>query len=227
MVSAVLDTDPASGTLSLSTNGSFVYTPTASFSGTDSFTYHANDGTSDSNVATVTIEVTLVNTLPTLSGLPDQEVPMNGSADDVIDLWAYADDDENYDSDLRFSIANTPIVSAGVDIDRGRYVDVFATLGWIGSTEVVIQVQDTGIGIPPNIRHRIYDPFFTTKKVGQGTGQGLAITRNIVVDRHGGAISFETETGQGTTFTIRIPITPPPNNEKGDHREETHSLRGR
>ncbi len=77
---------------------------------------------------------------PTISGLPDQ----TWGGNDVIDLWAYADDDEDYDSDLRFSIVNTPIVSAGVDIDRGRYVDVSATLGWTGTTEVLIQVQDTG-----------------------------------------------------------------------------------
>jgi PAS domain S-box-containing protein len=72
--------------------------------------------------------------------------------------------------------------------------------------DVVIQVQDTGIGIAHNIRDRIYDPFFTTKKVGRGTGQGLAIARSIVVDRHAGDISFETEMGQGTMFTVRIPL---------------------
>jgi hypothetical protein len=77
---------------------------------------------------------------PTISSLPDQ----TWRGKNVIDLWAYADDDEDYVSDLRFSIANTPIVSAGVGIDRGRYVDISATIGWTGTTEVVIQVQDTG-----------------------------------------------------------------------------------
>lgn len=89
----------------------------------------------------------------------------------------------------------------------------------------VIHIQDTGTGIPPNICDRVYDPFFTTKKVGRGTGQGLAIARSIVVDRHSGTITFETEVGQGTTFTIRIPIQPPSADEKGDNREEKHPLR--
>lgn len=92
--------------------------------------------------------------------------------------------------------------------------------------KIIIQIQDTGTGIPPNIRDRIYDPFFTTKKVGRGTGQGLAIARSIVVDRHGGEIFFDTEVGQGTTFTICIPLQLSPANEKGADREEAHSFCG-
>jgi PAS domain S-box-containing protein len=91
---------------------------------------------------------------------------------------------------------------------------------------VAVQIQDTGTGIAPNIQNRVYDPFFTTKKVGRGTGQGLAIARSIVVDRHGGDISFETEMGQGTTFTISIPIQPPTTVENGDNREETNPVLG-
>ncbi|MEP7050762.1 MAG: nitrate- and nitrite sensing domain-containing protein [Pseudomonadota bacterium] len=71
---------------------------------------------------------------------------------------------------------------------------------------VTISVSDDGMGIPEHIRHRVFDPFFTTKAVGKGTGQGLAISRNIVVDAHGGTLSFETVLGQGTTFTIRLPV---------------------
>ena len=71
-------------------------------------------------------------------------------------------------------------------------------------------VRDTGTGIPKSIRGRIFDPFFTTKKVGRGTGQGLAIARAIVVERHGGTITFQTEEGVGTAFTVRIPIDPQP-----------------
>jgi signal transduction histidine kinase len=71
---------------------------------------------------------------------------------------------------------------------------------------VEIEVQDTGGGIPEHARDRIFDPFFTTKEVGRGTGQGLAIARSVVVDKHGGTIHFVTETGKGTTFTIRLPL---------------------
>jgi PAS domain S-box-containing protein len=68
-----------------------------------------------------------------------------------------------------------------------------------------IRVQDSGSGIPEEVRSRIFDPFFTTKEIGKGTGQGLAIARSVVVDKHGGTIHFETETGKGTTFIIRLP----------------------
>jgi PAS domain S-box-containing protein len=72
--------------------------------------------------------------------------------------------------------------------------------------EAVILVEDSGAGIPEAIRSRIFDPFFTTKEVGRGSGQGLAIAHTVVVDKHGGSISFETEDGAGTVFTIRLPL---------------------
>jgi PAS domain S-box-containing protein len=70
---------------------------------------------------------------------------------------------------------------------------------------VLISVADTGGGIPENIRHRIYEPFFTTKEVGRGTGQGLAISHNIIVKRHGGSINCHSEIGKGTVFQLRLP----------------------
>ena len=57
-------------------------------------------------------------------------------------------------------------------------------------------------------RARIFDPFFTTKPVGKGTGQGLTITHAVVVKRHGGTITFETEVGRGTTFIVWLPLEP-------------------
>ena len=75
--------------------------------------------------------------------------------------------------------------------------------GW-----VVIQVEDTGAGIPETIRSRVFDPFFTTKGVGKGSGQGLAIAHSVVVDKHGGTIGFVSEPGRGTIFTVRLPLSP-------------------
>jgi len=69
----------------------------------------------------------------------------------------------------------------------------------------VITISDTGTGVPEAIRSRIFDPFFTTKEVGKGTGQGLSIAWSMVKERHGGELTFETEVGKGTTFTVRIP----------------------
>ena len=73
--------------------------------------------------------------------------------------------------------------------------------GW-----VEIHVGDTGTGIPDGIRDRIFEPFFTTKEVGKGSGQGLAMAHNVIVQKHGGELMCESEEGNGTTFIIRLPI---------------------
>jgi nitrogen-specific signal transduction histidine kinase len=62
------------------------------------------------------------------------------------------------------------------------------------------------VGIPEDIRDKIFDPFFTTKESGRGTGQGLAIAHSVVVDKHGGTLTFASEVGKGTTFFIRLPL---------------------
>jgi two-component system NtrC family sensor kinase len=71
--------------------------------------------------------------------------------------------------------------------------------------EVEISVTDTGCGIPPENLDRLFDPFFTTKEVGQGTGLGLAVSYGIV-ERHGGTIRVQSKVGQGSTFTIQLPV---------------------
>jgi PAS domain S-box-containing protein len=76
----------------------------------------------------------------------------------------------------------------------------------VDSTSVRIDVADTGSGIPEAIRQRVFDPFFTTKETGKGSGQGLAIARSIIVTRHHGSLTFDSEVGKGTNFTIRLPI---------------------
>jgi len=79
---------------------------------------------------------------------------------------------------------------------------------------VQITISDTGTGIPEEARDKIFDPFFTTKEVGRGTGQGLALARTIVVEKHGGMLTFETEMGKGTTFIIRLPLAATPVREE-------------
>lgn len=71
---------------------------------------------------------------------------------------------------------------------------------------VEIRVSDTGCGVPEAIRERIFEPYFTTKGVGQGTGQGLALAHAVVVEGHGGTIGFESEEGVGSTFLVRLPL---------------------
>lgn len=73
---------------------------------------------------------------------------------------------------------------------------------------VNIRISDTGCGIAPEVREKIFDPFYTTKPVGQGTGLGLSISYGIVHD-HGGTIDVESTVGEGTTFTVSLPLHPP------------------
>jgi signal transduction histidine kinase len=131
-----------------------------------------------------------------------------------------------YDADVELDLGELPEVECRI----GELNQVFLNLitnaahavadrhsregrrGRIGITtrtrgdRVVIQVSDDGCGISEAIRNRIFEPFFTTKEVGRGSGQGLPICRSIVVDRHGGALTFESTPGRGTTFTLEIPI---------------------
>jgi PAS domain S-box-containing protein len=72
-----------------------------------------------------------------------------------------------------------------------------------------IRIADSGTGIREEIRPKIFNHFFTTKEVGKGTGQGLALARTVIVKKHGGIITFESEVGRGTTFFIRLPLNPP------------------
>jgi two-component system, NtrC family, sensor kinase len=72
--------------------------------------------------------------------------------------------------------------------------------------DVIVSIADTGTGIPEELRSKIFDAFFTTKEVGKGTGQGLAIARMIVVEKHRGTLSFESQVGVGTTFHVRLPV---------------------
>ena len=74
----------------------------------------------------------------------------------------------------------------------------------------VIEISDTGTGIPDQIKNRIFDPFFTTKGVGKGTGQGLAIAYSVVTDKHGGQITVASSPGAGATFAIRLPLNVSP-----------------
>jgi len=69
-----------------------------------------------------------------------------------------------------------------------------------------IRIKDSGCGMPQEIRDRIFDPFFTTKGVGKGTGQGLAIAHDVIVNKHHGTIAVETAPGSGTTFVVRLPL---------------------
>jgi signal transduction histidine kinase len=72
---------------------------------------------------------------------------------------------------------------------------------------VEIRIRDNGIGIPPEIKDKLFQPFFTTKPTGEGTGLGLSISYDIVTQQHGGTIAVDSRVGEFTEFTIRLPRT--------------------
>jgi signal transduction histidine kinase len=78
-----------------------------------------------------------------------------------------------------------------------------------GGTAVEVAISDNGPGIPASIQGRIFDPFFTTREVGRGAGQGLSVARSIIVDRHGGTLTFDSEPDVKTTFYVRLPVAGP------------------
>lgn len=91
-------------------------------------------------------------------------------------------------------------------VEAGGYTKGLITITTQQDDEhILISISDNGGGIPESIRYRVFDPFFTTKEIGKGTGQGLAIARNIITDKHGGSIQLETTQGETTTFLIRLP----------------------
>jgi two-component system NtrC family sensor kinase len=71
--------------------------------------------------------------------------------------------------------------------------------------KIIVEIEDTGCGIPEENTDRVFEPFFTTKEVGKGTGLGLAVSYGIIT-KHRGTISVESEDGQGATFVIKLPL---------------------
>ncbi|MGB3671217.1 MAG: ATP-binding protein, partial [Phormidesmis sp.] len=74
------------------------------------------------------------------------------------------------------------------------------------SGNVVISIADNGPGIPLDVKSRIFDPFFTTKAVGKGTGMGLAISYQLITEKHSGKLECFSDEGVGTEFVISIPM---------------------
>jgi two-component system, NtrC family, sensor kinase len=123
---------------------------------------------------------------------------------------------------LRRDLAETPVVVRGVEYKLQQvFLNLFLNArdsmpkgGWIsvstrvGGSEAMVEVADTGTGIPSEHLTRIYDPFFTTKPEGGGTGLGLSVTYGIVQE-HGGRLSCESDVGQGTRFRLVLPLVEP------------------
>jgi two-component system NtrC family sensor kinase len=98
------------------------------------------------------------------------------------------------------------VEAMSADHHRGGELHVLCS----GDAEAVaIEVRDTGVGIPPEVQSRIFEPFFSTKQAESGVGLGLAVVYGIV-QRHGGTIDVESTPGRGTAFRLRLPRRPDP-----------------
>jgi signal transduction histidine kinase len=125
---------------------------------------------------------------------------------DIPEILAYASELNQVFLNL---LVNASQAIAEVNKRTGERGTITITTRSVGDSAVVISIADTGGGIPEELHSKIFDAFFTTKEVGKGTGQGLAIARMIVVDKHQGSLTFDTKLDQGTTFHIKLPIGAP------------------
>jgi signal transduction histidine kinase len=101
----------------------------------------------------------------------------------------------------------TNLIDNAVDAVNGSGKICIGT--FVEDNQLVVEIMDNGRGIPPEIQARIFEPFFTSKAVGSGTGLGLLISDRIVANRHGGEIEFESKPGE-TRFKVRLPLIRPP-----------------
>jgi len=108
-------------------------------------------------------------------------------------------------ADMNQVLLNLIVNAADAIRDSGRPGHLQVATG-VERGHAFIRVEDTGTGIPEDIQDRVFEAFFTTKEVGRGTGQGLALVWNIVVERHGGTVELDSEVGRGTCFTVRLPL---------------------
>jgi len=176
-------------------------------------------------------------------GSAKSPIDINTLLDETIILsrneWKYvADMKRDFDADLpqvvcaagdiRQALMNLIINAAAAIEDRGekgtrKGTITVKTALRDGCAE--IRISDTGTGIPRDIRHKVFDRFFTTKRPGKGSGLGLSLTHSFIVKKHGGTLTFETEEGEGTTFIVTLPVTGKPKQEDAHLSHEDRATR--
>jgi signal transduction histidine kinase len=144
-------------------------------------------------------------------------IDLNGVIGDVLSLLEHQF--RNCHIQVRRQLSSVPLIVRGEEYKLQQVFlnlflnarDAMAKGGWLSITtevdgsEAIVEVGDTGVGIPAEHVSRIYDPFFTTKTEGRGTGLGLSVTYGIVQE-HGGSLTCESQIGQGTRFRLSLPL---------------------
>jgi signal transduction histidine kinase len=153
----------------------------------------------------VDVNQSLTNTLIVAANEYKYVADVDTDFDDLPPIVANAGDLNQVFLNLVVNAAQAIEDAVGDSGERGRISISTRNEG----DHVVVRIADTGGGIPPEVAGRIFDPFFTTKEVGRGTGQGLAISHTIVNERHGGSLTFATHVGEGTTFSVSLPVSEP------------------
>ena len=136
----------------------------------------------------------------------------NRSAIQVIKQYSELPPVDCYPRDLNqvFLHILTNSIDAFEETDRSTAQDLTITIQTVLEQDsVVITISDNGPGIPNDIQEKIFDPFFSTKLVGQGKGLGLSIAHQIIVQQHGGTLTLDSAPGQGTTFILLLPLQQP------------------
>jgi PAS domain S-box-containing protein len=110
-----------------------------------------------------------------------------------------------YAGELNQVFLNLLINALDAVIDTGKWGLIKVSTAAAGD-EIIITIEDSGCGIPEENREQVFSPFFTTKGVGKGTGQGLSLAHNVIVEKHKGRIDLTSRVGKGTTFYIRLPL---------------------
>jgi PAS domain S-box-containing protein len=142
------------------------------------------------------------NTLIVASNTVKHVADVGVELGDLPPVWSHAGDINQVLVNLVVNAAHAIADRVGTSSRRG----MITIRTFVDGEDAVLQVADTGTGIPKDIAGRVFEPFFTTKEVGRGTGQGLALAYTLVTDRHAGSISFVSEDAVGTTFTVRLPV---------------------
>jgi PAS domain S-box-containing protein len=110
-----------------------------------------------------------------------------------------------YAGELNQVFMNILINALDAIIESGKWGSIKISTHVEGA-EIVISISDTGCGISIQDKEHIFNPFFTTKEVGKGTGQGLSLAHNVIIEKHKGKLDFTSQQGKGTTFYIYLPI---------------------